>query len=201
MSNFGTVSVVDPNDATRAGEFDTLFKTPVVINVEHHEIHEGGSFLCSTVNATMSDTETLALCFKTPAGTKRAHMFVGYVSKLSGHLDLLEAPTWTTGSGTQQPIYNRKRLAGMTASVLLEDTTSTFVANGAMVRNPGSLAGGTSIEQYYTFGKKDKIGGGGHHSDDEWILKPDTLYALRFTADENSNGGQIMLNWYEHTDG
>lgn len=191
----------DPGDATRKAEFDTLFQIPIFINVTHHEIHEGCSFTGDAVDTSMELSDTLILAFKTEDSTKRAHLFMEFSTLTGGHVDIIEGPTWTTDTGTLNPIYNRKREASMASSMLLEDLTATptFTATDNMLLNPTGLAGGTTIQSHYGFGEKAKFGASGRDAQ-EIILKPDTRYAFRFTADVKSNQAQLLLNWYEHTD-
>lgn len=194
------VLIQDPNDSERVASFDTMFKTLLFLDVPHFEVHEGHAFISDAVDTSMADTATLILAFKTPAGTKRAHMVIEFTTLVGGHLDIIEGPTWDNQSGTKNPIYNRFREAAMTSSVLLEDQAQPgFVASDNVILNPTNVAGGTVLHDLYGFGKKEKFPSDSRDVS-EWILKPDTQYAIRFTADGGSNKGQVILNWYEHTD-
>lgn len=199
MTELRKLVLSDPNDATRLAEFDTLFSVPIVIDVGHHEVHEGDAFITDVTDVTMGDNDTLMLAFKTMAGTKRAHMVVEFTTLVGGLLEIIEAPTWDVSTGAQNPIYNRKRLGSMTSSGLLESTTGSYVANNNVISNPTNFAGGTVIHEIIAFGAKNFFSGAGRDVA-EFILKPETLYAYRFTAEGASNMAQIVLNWYEHTD-
>lgn len=194
------VSLQDPNDAARQGEFDTLFKIPVVIDVAHHEIHAGDSFHACGTDTSMGNSDTLILAFKTASGTKRIHLFHSFITLTGGHFEIIEGPTWTNQTGTKQPIYNRKREASMNSSSLLEDQAQVgFVASDNMILNPTGLSGGTAIHTHYAYGQKNQFTGRGRDIE-EMILKPDTQYAIRFTADAASNAAQMLLDFYEHQD-
>ena len=194
------VSLIDPNDGTRAGEFDSLVKAPIFIDIGHHELHEGASFIVCNPDTSMASADTMVFAFKTPAGIKRVHMLISYATLSGGHLELIEGPTWTNQSGSLKPIYNRKREASMSSSVLLEDSgQAAFTATDNIILNPTGLAGGTLIHCRYTFGSKN-IGPGADRGTNETILKPDTQYAVMLTSDVASNKGYMELNWYEHTD-
>lgn len=179
---------------------DAMTGAVVGISYPHYEAHEGNAFICDYVDETLDDNATIELAFKTPAGTKRVHIWIEFSTLVGGDIRLLEAPTWTTSTGSQNSILNRKRLASMTSSGLLEDTAGSFSATNNMVLNPTSLAGGTVIHHIYAWGKKEKMQAGGARDSEEFILKPDTQYAVVFTADGASNKAQVILNWYEHTD-
>lgn len=199
-ASFQGVHIADPSDTTRVGEFDTVFQIPVTIDVAHHEIHEGDSFHCCGTDTELADEATLILTFKTPAGTKRVHMLHSFVTLTGGHLEILEGATWTNQTGTKQPIFNRKREASMNNSGILEDQAQAgFVASNNMILNPDSVAGGTAIHTHYAYGAKNFYSGQGRELE-EFILKPATQYAFKFTADAAANAAQMMLNFYEHTD-
>uniref|UniRef100_A0A6M3J5Y7 Uncharacterized protein n=1 Tax=viral metagenome TaxID=1070528 RepID=A0A6M3J5Y7_9ZZZZ len=187
---------IDPSDFSRHAGFDSLFKVPVTIDVGHHEIHDGDSFHVAVVDTVMADTETLIVAFKTPSGAKLSHMVFGWSIKAAGHVDLVEGPTWTTNTGTVIVPRNRLRSGG--TSTLTEDKTATpaYTAGGVLL-NPTGLAGGTTITLGYGFASKTAGNQGSH--DTEWVLKAATAYAIVLTADANSNGGFIELDWYEHT--
>lgn len=194
------VILQDPNDSERLAEFDSLFKTLPSIDSAHSEVHEGDTFATGAVDITLANTETLALAFKTMAGTKRAHLVMEFSTLTGGHIELIEGPTWTNQTGTKNPIHNRKREASMKSSGLLEDQAQAeFVASDNVILNPAVLAGGTALHTVYGFGKKEKFPAGGRDLT-EWLLKPDTQYAVKFTSDAGSNMAQLILCWYEHTD-
>ena len=199
-ASFQGVHIADPTDTTRKGEFDALFTIPVAIDVAHHEIHEGDSFTCNAVDITLASAATMILAFKTPAGTKRAHIVYRFITLTGGHLEVIEGVTWDNQSGTKQAILNRKREASMDSSGLLEDQAQAgFVASDNMILNPTTVAGGTVINTAYAFGQKNQFTGASRDTE-EIDLKPDTQYAFKFTSDAASNKAQLIVDWYEHTD-
>lgn len=194
-NNLGGVESVDPDDDTRRGEFDSIFPIPVGIDTFHHEIHEGEFFVSDAVDTSMALNDTLILAFKTPNTTKQFHLLIEIASKSSAHVDILEGSTWNSSSGSQNPVFNRKRDSSNTTDVL-EDTTGSFIDTNNIILNPVNVAGGTEIHDFYTF---IGINVGGIRADiAEIILNPNTTYAFVLTADAGSNAGHIILNWYEH---
>ncbi len=171
----------------------------VCIDSEHHEVHEGDAFTYCISDSTMANAETIAVGFKTPAGAKKSHLIVGFDTLVGGYLQILEAPTITTDTGTVVVPVNRDRKS-TNESTLLEDKTATpaFTANG-MLLMPTITDVGTVICRIDAFGAANKKANGarGHN---EFILKADTVYAIRFTAVGAANKGQLILDWYEHTD-
>ena len=179
---------------------DSMTGVDTVITYEHHEIHGGSFFATGAADLAMGDTETLILAFKTPAGTKRIHLLMGYQTLVGGNLALHEGATWDVSTGTQNPIYNHLRQTTMASSILLESTGGSFVASDNVALNPTNFSAGTIIHHFYAFGDKGKVAGGGSRGTEEVILKPDTTYAVVFTADGASNKAHVTLDWYEHTD-
>jgi len=174
----------------------------VTISVDRHQIHQGLSFLTGAVKTSMADTSTIILAFKTPPGTRRAHMSFKFSSLLGAHVDVIEAPTWDNQSGTLNPIFNRKRESAMTSSTLLEDSgQAAFTATDNVILDPTGLAGGLTVVSIFGFGDKKAFPGTGVDPS-EGILMPDTQYALVFTADGGpANQGQLALRWHEQKDG
>jgi len=194
------VILQDPLDSSRLAGLDSLFKVLVTIDSVHHEIHEGSSFVTSSVDIAMGNGDTLVLSFKTPSGTKRVHMISDFATFAGGYLDIIEGPIWDNQTGILSSITNRKREAIMNSSILLEDSgQAAFTATDNAIFNPTGLSGGTVLHTVYGFGKKDKVAPASGYQT-EIILKPDTQYAYRFTSDSASNEGQITLNWYEYSD-
>lgn len=176
---------------------DEMSEALEVIDYHHHEIHEGDAF-----TAEIHDTggTAVSISFKTPAGTKRAHMTFSFSSESKVHLTVAEGATWTTNTGTVYVPVNQLRLASPGASMLLEDKTATpsYTADGVLT-NATAVGAGTTIREIYTFTSKQ--GGGSTLSTrEELVLKPDETYAITLTSDDGSKGLQLRIEWYEHTD-
>lgn len=172
------------------------------ISLSHHIVHEGAAFLSDTVDETLADSENITLVFRTMSTPETAHMFFEFTTLVGGHLRVWEDVTWTTGTGGLLPIVNRKRETTMTSSGFLEDLTATpvFTATDNILEGVGGLntAGATQIHHIYAWGKKEKFPAGNVREAEGFILKPDTQYAVVFTAIGGANKAQIILNWFEH---
>lgn len=179
-------------------EFSDGVHRIVQIDSSHHEVHEGESFRSFVVDTTLASAETLSLAFKTPPSPDLIHLVVEFITNGDAHVELLQAPTWTANqSDTTAPIQNARR--GERSSFILENTNQAgFVASDVMIVNATGLSGGTAIDTTYTF-TANTGGQGGGRDNEEWVLLPDTQYAVVLTSDEASNGGQIKLAWYEHS--
>jgi len=71
-------------------------KEIVHIDFAHHEIHDGDTYEYHFTDTVMADTETINIAFKTPSvTTKEIHLVIEFAAKVAGHLEILEAATWT----------------------------------------------------------------------------------------------------------
>ena len=182
----------------RVAKLDDMTDVVSTIDYAHHEVHGGSAYACTAVDTSMGATDTLSLCFKTMAATKRVHLLVEFATLGKGHLDIIQAPTGDASPGTLAPIYNRNRSSTNTSTLEEKQSTGSFIVNDNLNTNPTSLAGGTVVDTMYTFAASKSAGGA--RDTQEWILAAATLYAVRLTTDAAGNAGYIRLAWYEHTD-
>lgn len=200
MSLIRQIVIQDPNDPTRLAVLDELFNVLVGIDVAHREVHEGDSFLCGYADTAMGNTDSFVIAFKTPVGTKRIHLIYSFDTLAGGHLDIYKNSTWDPSSGALLPIYNRFQTDTPDSSAVLEDqSTGAFIANDNMILDPTTHAAGDKvIPTHYAFGKNQVPASA--RAEAEIVLEVDTLHSVVFVADGVSNAGQVLLNWYEHTD-
>jgi len=159
----------------------------VVLEGEHHKIHDGDAYKLMARSTDISTTP-VHLSFTTPDSAARMHMVVQAYAVDEATLIITEAPTGgVTGGSTATPI-NRRR-----------DSSNASGATGAL---SGATAptGGTVLQAEDIGGPKPGLGGtpGASREATEWVLKPDTLYSFRLAG--ASGVGNITLRWYEHAD-
>jgi hypothetical protein len=194
MTELRKLYLYDP-DTGGAAKFDSITNALTVIDYEHHEHHGGSAYAVQVV--TTSGT-AVSLAFKTPAGTKKAHMVFEFATESKAHVIVYEGTVWTTNTGTVVAPKQQNRSSANT-SMLLEDKTATpAYTAGGVLQNPTITTVGDVISQIYTFaGKQTGSSGGKRH---ELILDPDETYSFVLTSDDGSKGLQLRLYWYEHTD-
>jgi len=170
------------------------------ITQEHFEIHAGDHFEASLVDETMNDGEVILFAFKTPNTDKYIHMLTVFSAKVAGHIEILEAGTWSRAQTSVVNIFNNNRNAD-NLSGLLQDASQTAFNQGSSLLGSlaalQSLAGTSTIFQDYIMAAGASRGGIRREAD-ERVLKKDSTYVIRFTADGASNGGFLSLKWYEH---
>ena len=169
----------------------------VGVSFAHHNLHAGKSYEVTAVDLSMQDTDKLIVAFRTGA-TGNVHLLIEFATTIGGHLELIEGPTWTTNTGTATTVYNR-RFDSSNTSLIEEDKSDTPAwTAGAVLVNPTGLSGGTVKDVRYLLAANAAREGGARRGTSEWVLAPSTQYAVKYTADGNSNGGFVSLTWYEH---
>lgn len=195
----GYIRVIDSDDDMLAINEDS--GAIITFAYPHFAVHEGESFLVIAVDTVLDDGDLIILVFKTMLEAERAHMFMQFSTLVGGYVTVWEGVTWTTGSGGLNPIINRNREAGLAFSGLLEDLTATpaFTATNNILEKVAGLntAGATDIYNVYAWGKKEKLMPGDVYDVQGFALKPDTQYAVVFTAVGAANKAQMILEWIE----
>ena len=177
----------------------------VIVDHAHHEIHESLAFTCIFTDIVMANAETIILAFKTMASPKYMHFTAVFSTLVGGYFQIWEGVTWTTNTGTVLPVICRNRAHGGCNSAVLEDLTATpkFTATHNILSNVTGLGTGSATGLLsggdYAFGDKGKITADSRGIS-EYVLMPDTQYAVVFTAIGASNMAQITLDWYEHSE-
>ena len=171
-----------------------------VLSSPEFEAHEGHAFTFSTVDEDMDNAATLNIAFKTCHHAGDIHFYASFTALVGASLAIIEAPTWTTNTGTATSLYNRKRVTNPIRSSMLEDKTATpaFTATDKLLVQVTGIAGGTTIWKRYAWGEKGKVEAGDYRAENEMTLREDTQYVVLLTAIGAVNKGQIILNWLEH---
>ena len=199
MAYLRAVIITDPNDPTRHAEFDNLFQIPITIDVEHHEIHEGDSFLAEHIESGTG----FSLCFKVPAGTKRDHILLSWAAESKAEVSIFEGREWDASTGSLVTIRNRERNNGGASQLQEDQSTGSFIANSSVILNPGNIglgcnAVGIEIKHFEVWSDKRATEHAMGHN--EWVLENDEVYVFTFLSNDGAKGGQITLDFYEHTD-
>jgi hypothetical protein len=176
------------------GVVDSKTEAHASIPWEHYEIHDGDSYEADNQSTALASGDKINICFQTPNTSKRIHAyFVGGASGL-GSLYLLEGVTFTTPSGSALAPRNRDRNSANTST--LSDITG---ASNSVTKNGTLATTGTEIVRQLVPGS-GRVSGGESRSEDEFILKQNTKYAVVFEAQHSGGGniaGSLQMNWYE----
>lgn len=165
------------------GPGDVISNIPVVTLFEHHQNHEGESFMAQYVDTAL-DTTTVKFGLTTGAGaatTKSPHLAIECdVYNGAVRIDFYAEATFT--GGTPITVVNRNRNIAVPAGTMT-------VSSGVTSTN------GTLIESHFVGAGTRGSGSGG--SRDEWILKPSTVYRIDLTGLAAGTDAILHLNWYE----
>jgi len=194
-------------DTVKPARMDAVTHSIQTVDYAHHEIHAGSSFTCSYAQTVADNGDKTIIAFKTPAGTKYLHLTASASATGVADACIIEAPTITDNTGATLPVYNRRRVGTPTATTVIDTSQNPDVAGQATFfteATQGNVTGGTEIANIplgATGGGPVKSVGGLSRGQQEWILKPNTLYA--FVVESLADGANIHwveLDWYEHTD-
>lgn len=178
--------VIDSNNVVSQKLFDEKTLAAVIIESDHHEIHEGDTYLVSykTPDASpLADNGTVSFVITT--SSLEIHLVYDHACGGDSEFELSEAPIVTAATGTALTPQNKNRnFPNVNVTTVLRDPTITNI--GTLLENTFE-PGGTGPQA--TGG----IGG----SRNEWILKPTTKYMLRVTnRSGNNQPGSIRVEWY-----
>jgi hypothetical protein len=170
------------------GPTDPISDIPVVMQFDHHQVHEGEAWkwhFIGAVNATTKDVR-----FSIPvltATTRTPHLLMELIAdNTSATIYLYEGTTFTAvGTDDSARIFNRNRnVAGA--------PSSKVYVSGATALTPNAL--GTLLEVGYVFTGKGAMSA--ERSTMEWALKANTEYLVRVVT-VGSGTVLLRLNFYE----
>lgn len=171
---------------------DEVSGAAVMLDLAHHEIHEGDSFSIRHVGTGKNDGETIAVYLKTPNTTKRIHAFMDWSASGAAYGIKYEAPTITAGTGVQAAVFNRERNSGNTSTVW--DNTNPAVQN-KVTTDPTKTGNGTIISTEFAGAAKSE--GAQVRGEHEWVLKQNTAYLFVVESDAAALTLGMSLRWYE----
>lgn len=173
-------------DEARPFILDGISNQQVVIQSDHHEIHNGVSYKATDVVNVNSTTQKWM--FETPGGTDYVHCIFDLAATGEAQYSITEGADRTTG--TEIAAINRKR--GGTA----ETSGSTVSRTPTGGTTDGAVTLYTVRDGATGLGSASNIPGSSR-GDNEWMLKPSTKYIIAVTTYDNIYV-TLRLSWYEH---
>lgn len=166
---------------------DDITGALVIVENEHHEIHEGETFQVSYKSPDASPVaDNGTVIFVLTTAIKTAHLI--FDGSCGGDAEGEFREDVTTTGGTSMTPQNKNR-------TYPNDNTVTAV------RDPTVTDAGILLENAFIPGGTGPLAAGGIGSGrSEWILKPNAKYMLRIT--NRSGGNQPMslrAEWYEES--
>lgn len=154
-----------------------------MIEVGHHEIHEGEFFTLTSV-VDKDASETLEVRLLTPAAPAEIHI-VGTLTGTGETLyEFFETTTKTHVGGNAITPLNRNRNSSNTSGITELCHTPGGSGDGNLIWTLQQGAGAFSAQ---------------HRATSEFILKYATAYLFRATSKANGNTISIEFDWYEES--
>lgn len=204
----GRQAIIDPSNgnvaAVVAGQFtgvkglrtyigptDPVSDLPVIIDYDHHQLHEGETFrwdvyVSSLASGNSKDIRFVVPNISVPAGVVAAarmpHFRFEVVGSADADLFLYEAPTFTGNGNQRTPIPAERNGSYSSQLQIWEDPTVSVV--------------GSQIFRGVIFAAKNSAGST-TSTLDEFILKNNTSYLLRVTSGAAGNKVLIRVLYYE----
>lgn len=169
------------------GPGDPISNIPVVIEYDHHQVHEGESYVYSNLISSLSSGSNKDFRINVPSAMttvdRTAHMIVEVVSTLEAEVYINEDMTYTVGNGgTARTSYNRNRLlaANLAKTIVYEDTIPATTGTNVWIGLTGSA----------------KRAGSSGRSLNELILRPGD-YLIRIISRAAGCKILVRFEWYE----
>ena len=187
---FGRVS----DTVVKNARLDASTEAQIIIDYEHHDLHEGSMYHVHTSAAGGSATKA-TISFTTPNTAKWFHLVFFYRSNVEALFTMGEGATVTASSGTDYLARNRNRNIADTSTCISAGSAggAKYVTTGGTVTNFGATV---DIDH---FGSGQKTGGA-DRANNEWVLKQNTTYAFEVESQAATSEVGLALTWYEHTD-
>lgn len=168
---------------------DKISRSIKVIEFEHHEIHDGSSFMAfqlAAINA-LDIAAPLTFSFITPNTLKLCHMTLEADLADAGYVEVFEDDgdplSFDISGGTVFTPINRNR--------------HLRTASDSLIRTAVTVTQATANARIFAKSMVSKWGGPISHKE-EIILRPNWHYLFRLSTYADNNEGSINLNWYEH---
>ena len=194
---------------------DRITGAQVVMDVEHHEIHNGNAYTCHYEVTGTGATKMTAIAFITGAeipavalGQGLIHMTVDAGADDEAVLRIVEGPSMDLDEGTDLDVFNRDRGSADFANITTVDAAPT-VYHASYYGDVAAAGANITITaantlHYETIGQSGNpvsSFGGRSRGEREFILLPETQYIVILTrSTANATFCEITLNFYQTVD-
>lgn len=156
-----------------------------VIDIVHERIHEGRSFIVTDVDVDVDIIAPKQWTLAAPNTDKQIHFAFDAFANAAGILELYEGPTITV-AGTLMTAHNMNRNNAETASLIVRYDPTITVDGTKLWQTRLGVSGNLFVAT-----------GGGSSSRNEFILKKNTSYQMKFTSIADNNLVWVNFIWYE----
>lgn len=161
---------------------DRVHNSIVSIGAVHRETHEGRHFFVNK-SATIDNGESLSIRFKT-GDEKDIHAIFNAYASAGSTLQLFEDSTVThvAANALTKQNFNRRLIS----QSVMGDICHT--PSGNEIR---------SAFRQYRVGSDKSASGSGDRGETEFVLRHNTVYHMKITADSNGTEVVLDVDWYE----
>jgi len=161
------------------------------IDVSYQKIHEGLAYTFVCDKSSLDNGDSFWIMFKTNS-VKNVHFRPALLFTTDSLVvgKLYESPTFTEGTGSSVNVYNHNR------NIVDSDNSDVVI-----MLEPENLTEGTRLPLTVfagVEGSRQSQSGGFRSSEEEWILKSDTLYGIKVeNIGSSSTDVTVIPFWYE----
>jgi hypothetical protein len=174
-----------------SGILDNLTQMQAVIQSDHAYIHLGKGYILCITSGSIAAAGVEHISFKTPPVTsgKVIHFRPAAFSSRANSLSVTMTEGAVMTDGTLQTPQNLNRFKANQSKV--------EARTGATLTTAGT--GGVIFDEEVGTGGASNRSGGGSGSQEERLLKPDTMYSITMTNTGSSTAtvAKLSLFWYE----
>lgn len=165
---------------------DRIFRILATIEEEHHMVHKEVAYVAGSVSDVLGLGGVQNWMLRTPALPVELHAKFSINSDNVGDFQLFENAT-VSADGAAVTIFNLSR-------------SSSNTTDAQLFKGPTITDDGTELPPVRIGVNAPPIRAGATaRTGFEWILKPDTIYLFRFTADNANTKATIGVEFYEET--
>lgn len=174
-------------------QIDKFTGFPVVVQSDHAYIHQGIGFSLSGTTGSIAAAGTHSISFTTPPNSVYVHLRPTGLSSTANTLQARIAEKSVMSGGSAATPTNRNRNS--------KNTSLVTIATGATLTTEGTILQIAQVGSGTNAG--NATGGGADGSAEEWVLKPNTTYSIRFenVGAVTATVGYYNLFWYEESVG
>lgn len=164
------------------GPGDPISNIPVVMDFEHHQVHEGETFKASDVQLSLGTT-TVKYAIVVPAYADLIH---------TPHM-VVEADVYNGAVLVQ--LYEAATFTGGAPLTALNRNRNSAEAPGAAITGGVTSTNGALLDSFFTGGGSKTAGNNRQAS--EWLLKANTTYRVDIVGLIVNTEAIVSFNWYE----
>lgn len=164
---------------------DDYSDAQTTIDYGHHEIHEGDHYSVEGYE-TLGSAGTVAFCLTTPNNGKYANMLFSIESTGNTEFNSYRYGSYSTGGTQAIPINSNHNSAGTSDTAVFRNSTIISLGSNFQAKSVG------------VSGSPVRTSGGDVRSENEHVLKENSVYIYHIKSNSADNVISYHGNWYEH---